>query len=80
MGFEAQVEREVKVKVEVEAEAEVKVENSPYKTYKNTEDKVASKMKQILCSKAAEPGVNRFDNEQLSITCPETQNSKSPIA
>jgi len=76
MGFEAQVEREVKVKVEVE----VKVENSPYKTYKNTEDKVASKMKQILCSKAADPGAHRFDNEQLSITFPETQNSKSPIA
>jgi hypothetical protein len=46
MGFEA----------EAEAEAEVEVENSPYKTYKNTEDKVASKMKHILCKQRGRAG------------------------
>ena len=45
-------EAEAKAKVKVEVEAEVEVENSPYKTYKNIEDKVASKMNQILCKQS----------------------------
>ena len=53
---EAEAEAKAKVKVEVEVEVEAKVEaeaeNSPYKTYKNIEDKVASKMNQILCKQS----------------------------
>jgi hypothetical protein len=70
MGFEAEAEAEVEAEVEVKAEAEVEVEvevevkveveveveNSPYKTYKNTEDKVASKMKHILCKQRGRAG------------------------
>jgi hypothetical protein len=49
---EVKVEVKVEVEVEVEVEAEVEAENSPYKTYKNIEDKVASKMNQILCKQS----------------------------